>query len=31
VNVLDVIYLGLTVLVFAVLGLVAWGIERLER
>jgi hypothetical protein len=31
VNVLDVIYLGLTVLVFAVLGLVAWGIERFER
>jgi len=29
--VLDVIYAGLTVLVFAVLGLVVWGVERFER
>jgi hypothetical protein len=27
----DVIYVGLTVLVFAVIGLVAWGVERFER
>lgn len=30
-TVLDVIYAGLTVLVFAVLGLVVWGVERFER
>jgi hypothetical protein len=29
--VLDVIYVGLTVLVFAVLGLVVWEVERFER
>jgi hypothetical protein len=29
--VLDVIYVGLTVLVFAVLGLIVWGVERFER
>jgi hypothetical protein len=31
VNVLDVIYAGLTVLVFAALWLVAWGVGRFER
>jgi len=30
-TVLDVIYVGLTVLVFAVLALVVWGVERVER
>jgi len=29
--VLDVMYVGLTVLVFAVLGFVVWGVERVER
>jgi hypothetical protein len=29
--VLDVIFVLLTVLVFAVLGLVVWGVERFER
>lgn len=28
---LDVIFVLLTVLVFAVLGLVVWGVERFER
>ncbi len=27
----DLIYLGLTVLVFAVLGLLVWGVEHFER
>jgi hypothetical protein len=27
----DLIYIGLTVLVFAVLGLLVWGVERFER
>jgi hypothetical protein len=27
----DVLYVGLTVLVFAVLGLLVWGVERFER
>jgi hypothetical protein len=27
----DVIYVGLTVLVFIVLGLLVWGVERFER
>jgi hypothetical protein len=27
----DVIYLGLTVLVFIVLGLLVWGVEKFER
>jgi hypothetical protein len=31
VTVLDVIYVGLTVLVFAVLALVVWGVDRVER
>jgi hypothetical protein len=28
---LDVIYVGLTALVFGVLALAVWGVERLER
>jgi hypothetical protein len=31
VTVLDLIYVGLTVLVFALLALVVWGVERVER
>ena len=27
----DLIYVGLTVLVFAVLALLVWGVERFER
>jgi hypothetical protein len=27
----DVIYIGLTVVVFAVLGLLVWGVEHFER
>jgi hypothetical protein len=27
----DLMYIGLTVLVFVVLGLLVWGVERFER
>jgi hypothetical protein len=27
----DLIYIGLTVVVFVVLGLLVWGVERFER
>jgi hypothetical protein len=27
----DLIYIGLTVLMFIVLGLLVWGVERFER
>jgi hypothetical protein len=27
----DLIYIGLTVVVFAVLGLLVWGVEKFER
>jgi hypothetical protein len=27
----DLIYVGLTIVVFAVIGLVVWGVERFER